>query len=412
MNAYLVFIIAVLVGSFVLDTILDLLNVRSLSPELPAEFQGLYDADRYGRSQQYLRETTRFGCVERAVQLAATMAFIFVGGFNWIDLAARSLGGPEIVTGLVFTGMLLMATELMALPFSVYGTFVIEERFGFNKTTAGTFILDRLKGWLLIAAIGAPVMALVLWFFQAAGSLAWMYCWLAVTAVQVFMLFIAPVVIMPLFNTFTPLSDGELKTAIEAYAGRQQLALKGIFTMDGSRRSTKSNAFFTGMGRYRRIVLFDTLIAGHTTAELVAVLAHEVGHLKKGHILKHLAMSILTSGIMFYLLSFFLGNEGLSRAFFMDHVSIYATLCFFAFLYIPLEMLLSTAGHVISRKHEFEADRFAAKTTGDGSNLAGALKKLSIDNLSNLTPHRAMVFFKYSHPPVLERIRRLGQACE
>lgn len=409
MNGYLIFILAVLAGSFLLDLVLDLLNLRSLSPELPAEFQGLYDADRYARSQQYLRDTTRFGCVENSVQLAAIIAFICAGGFNWVDHAARGLGAPEIVTGLVFTGMLLMAAELLAVPFAACGTFVIEERYGFNKTTAGTFILDRLKGWLLIVVFGAPVMALVLWFFQTAGSLAWLYCWLAVTAVQVFMLFIAPVVIMPLFNTFTPLPDGELKDAIVAYANSQQLALKGIYTMDGSRRSTKSNAFFTGMGRYRRIVLFDTLIARHSPAELVAVLAHEAGHLKKGHILKRLAMSIVSSGIMFYLLSFFLENEGLSRAFAMDHVSVYATLCFFAFLYTPLDMFLSTVGHVISRKHEFAADRYSAKTTGGGRNLIGALKKLSIDNLSNLTPHPAMVFFKYSHPPVLERIMRLRQ---
>jgi len=411
MNGYFVFILAVLVCSFLLDTILRIFNLRSLSPELPAEFQGLYDVGRYERSQQYLRESARFGCVESTVELSATIAFILAGGFNRIDLAARSLGSGEIVTGLVFTGMLLMVADLLNLPFSAYATFVIEERYGFNKTTATTFIADHLKGWLLIAGIGGPVLAVLLWFFQAAGQGAWLYCWLAVSVFQIFMLFIVPVVIMPIFNKFTPLPDGELKTAIEDYAGGQKFALKGIYTMDGSRRSTKSNAFFTGMGRFRRIVLFDTLIAGHTVSELVAVLAHEIGHYKKGHVLQHLGMSLITSGIMFYVLSFFIGNQGLSAAFRMEHVSTYATLCFFAFLYAPIDMLIGIGNNVLSRKHEFEADHFAAKTCGGGSDLTGALKKLSVDNLSNLTPHPAMVFFKYSHPPVLERIKRLQQSC-
>lgn len=405
-NGYLLFILSVLILSFLLDGLLHGLNLRCLSLALPPEFRGVYDAARYVRSQEYLRESTRFGMAQSAVRLAATVGFILAGGFNWFDRAARGLGTGEIATGLVFAGMLLAAAELLALPFSAWSTFVIEQRYGFNTTTVRTFAADHLKGWLLAAAIGAPVLALVLWFFAAAGQWAWLYCWLAVTVLQLVMVLIAPVAIMPLFNTFTPLADGELKAAIEAYAARQRFPLRGVYTMDGSRRSKKANAFFTGLGRFRRIVLLDTLVAGHTVGELVAVLAHEVGHYKKGHVLQRLAMSVAASGLMLYVLSFFLGNEGLSAAFGMEHTSTYATLCFFAFLYAPIDTVIGIAGNALMRRHEFEADRFAARTCSGGA-LVSALKKLSAGSLANLTPHPAMVFFTYSHPPVLARIRRL-----
>jgi len=411
MNGYLIFILAVLILSWLLDLVLEMLNLRSLTPDLPAEFQGSYDAGKYATSQQYLRDTTRFGSIAGTFFLLLTGAFILLGGFNFVDCIARAAGFGEIPTGLCFAGILLLATDIIHIPFSAYGTFVIEERYGFNKTTLKVFIVDHLKGWLLAAAIGAPVLALVLWFFQKTGPLAWLWCWGAVTVIQIVLMFLAPAVIMPFFNKFTPLADGELKEAIEGYAREQNFRMQGIFTMDGSRRSTKSNAFFTGFGRFRRIVLFDTLIAKHSVDELVAILAHEVGHYKKRHIIRLLAMSIATSGIMFFILSLFLNNPSLSAAFRMEHTSLYATLFFFAFLYAPIEMLIGIGANMLSRRHEFEADAFAARTVNSSEPLITALKKLSVDNLSNLTPHPAKVFFEYSHPPVLTRIQSLRRSA-
>ncbi len=411
LNGYLIFILAVLILSWILDLAIEILNLRALKPDLPAEFQGWYDAGKYATSQQYLRDTTIFGCIADTFFLILTVAFILLGGFNAVDGIARSAGFGEIPTGLFFAGILLLAADSIHIPFSAYATFVIEERYGFNKTTLQVFIVDHLKGWLLAAAIGGPVLALVLWFFQKTGPLAWLWCWAAVTVIQIVLMFFAPAVIMPLFNKFTPLADGELKEAIERYAREQQFKMQGIFTMDGSRRSTKSNAFFTGFGRFRRIVLFDTLIAQHSADELVAILAHEVGHYKKRHIIRMLAMSIVTSGIMFYILSLFLNNPSLSAAFGMEHTSLYATLFFFGFLYTPIEMLLGIGANILSRRHEFEADDFAARTVKSPETLVTALKKLSVDNLSNLTPHPAKVFLEYSHPPVLERIQSLRRSA-
>jgi STE24 endopeptidase len=268
-------------------------------------------------------------------------------------------------------------------------------------------VLDILKTWILAAVIGGVLFSAVLWFFEKAGPWAWAWCWFAVTLFQICLMFVAPVVIMPIFNKFVPLAGGELKAAIEEYAKMQHFKLKGVFTMDGSRRSTKSNAFFTGFGRFRRIVLFDTLIEKHTLDELVSVLAHEMGHYKKRHILKSMAISILTTGLMFYILSLFINNRELFAAFRMDHISIYASLFFFGFLYAPIEMVLSVFGNMLSRRHEYEADAFAAATYQKPQAMISALKKLSVDALSNLTPHPLKVFLSYSHPPVLDRIQAI-----
>jgi STE24 endopeptidase len=284
---------------------------------------------------------------------------------------------------------------------------VIEERFGFNKTTVITFIMDLVKSLFIGVLIGGPLLAGLLYFFNAAGAMAWIYAWAATTLFTLIIQFIAPTWIMPLFNKFTPLDDGELKELIISYADKVKFPLKGIFVMDGSKRSKKSNAFFTGFGKNKRIVLFDTLIEKHTPHELVSVLAHEVGHYKKKHILKSIIISILHMGLMFFLLSVFLGHEGLFKAFYMDNMSVYAGLIFFGMLYTPIEMILSLIMQIFSRKNEYEADRFAAETTGGSENMISALKKLSRDNLSNLTPHPFYVFLNYSHPPVLKRIEAI-----
>jgi len=393
-----------------METSSDILNLRHVSPTLPEEFKGHYDPERYARSQEYVTVTTRYGLLVDFLNTAIITSFILVGGFAVVDAMARRFGSGEISRGLIFTGVLVLASRLLGLPFSAYRTFVIEERFGFNRTTPRTFALDTAKGLILTAIIGAPLLAGVIWFFLRTGSMAWVYCWLAVVTFQVVLIFIAPYVIMPLFNKYSPLEKGELRSAIENYAAEQKFKMKGVFQMDGSRRSSKSNAFFTGFGRSRRIVLFDTLISNHSVDELLAIVAHEMGHYKRHHILKAMARSIAVSAVMFFLLSLFIKNKGLFAAFGIqdEHLSIYASLVFFGFLYAPLSMGIGILENVVSRKHEFEADDYAAKTTHKPDSMIAALKKLTVDNLGNLTPHPFKVLLDYSHPPVLKRIERLA----
>ncbi len=407
MNTYLLIILIIIVGDYLLDFIVETLNVKHVKTELPKEFEDYYDAEKYKKAQNYLKENTRFGIITATITTPITLAFILIGGFNYVDQISRGFQLSPIPTGLIFAGILMLASQILSIPFSVYSTFVIEEKYGFNLTTVKTFILDILKSWLLIALIGGIVFSIILWFFAKAGDLAWIYCWVVVVLVQLVLTFIAPVVIMPLFNKFFPLEDSELKTAIESYAKSQKFKLKGVFTMDASKRSSKSNAFFTGFGRLRRIVLFDTLIKKHTVDELVSVLAHEMGHYKKKHILKSILLSIITTGLMFFILSLFINNEGLFSAFKMAHTSIYASLFFFAFLYTPINLLISIFSKILSRKHEYEADLYASTTYGKSESMISALKKLTVDNLSNLTPHPLNVFLNYSHPPVLERIQAM-----
>ncbi|MCD5384132.1 M48 family metallopeptidase [candidate division WOR-3 bacterium] len=407
MNIYLVIILTVLVGNYVLSLIVENLNIRHLKVNLPKEFEGYYDADKYKTSQNYLKENTGFEIVTNTIFLVIILTFILVGGFNIVDQWARNFHLGPILTGLIFAGVLLLVYQILHLPFEAYDTFVIEEKYGFNKTTVKTFILDMLKGWLLIVLIGGVAFSGILWFFGEAGSLAWLYCWIAITLFQIFLTFIAPVVIMPLFNKFIPLEEGELRKAIEGYAESQNFKMKGVFKMDGSKRSTKTNAFFTGFGKFRRIVLFDTLIEKHTVDELVCVVAHEMGHYKKRHILKFMFISTIIMGLMFFILSLFINNPGLFSAFRMEETSIYASLFFFGFLYTPISIIFSILANVLSRKYEYEADAYEVSTYRQPESAITSLKKLSVDNLSNLTPHPLKVFLQYSHPPVLERIQAI-----
>ena len=406
MNPYLVAVLAVLLADYAVSALADWLNVRSLRTELPDELRDVYDPARYAQSQRYLRDNTRMSLVADSLMTALTIGFILAGGFGRLDRFVRAAGAGEIGTGVLFAALLLWACHLVRIPFAVYDTFVIEERYGFNKTTPRTFILDVLKAWFLAAVLGAPLFAGILWFFGRMGALAWLYCWGAVTVVQLLVAFVAPVLIMPLFNKFTPLAAGELRTAIEAYARSQEFTMRGIFVMDGSRRSGKSNAFFTGLGRFRRLVLLDTLIARHTVPELLAVLAHEMGHYKERHILKSAALSIGVTGIELFLLSFFIGNERLAQAFGLPQARVYAGLFFFGFLFAPISLALSVAAHALSRRWEFAADAYARRTA-DAEALIAALKRLSVDNLSSLTPHPFKVMLAYSHPPILQRLQAL-----
>jgi STE24 endopeptidase len=407
MNAYAAVILAVLVLSFLLGLIAEILNLRALRDELPKEFVGVYDADDYRKSQEYTRVRTRFGFLASAFDLLIMLAFWFSGGFRYLDRILRNWNLNPILTGLAYIGILVALRSALSLPFSIYRTFVIEERFGFNKTTPRTYITDIFKVLGLGVLLGAPLLSGVLAFFQYAGSAAWLYCWLVTTVFTLFMHFIAPTWILPLFNKFVPLPDCELRQAILSYAQSVRFPLKNIFVMDGSRRSSKANAFFTGFGKNKRIALFDTLIQGHSVPGLIAILAHEIGHYKKRHIIQAMVISILHTGVMFYLLSIFISRRGLFEAFYLERTSIYAGLVFFGVLYSPVEMILSVIMQICSRRNERQADRYAVETTRDPDSLIQALKVLSRQNLSNLTPHPLYVYLNYSHPPILERIRAI-----
>jgi STE24 endopeptidase len=407
MNLLSIALLIALVIVHLVETVAKALNLRSLKAELPKEFIGVYDPDTYARSQNYTRSTTRFAFVESFFEFVVLVAFWLLGGFNILDLVVRSFGFPPLVCGLLYIGILALGNAVLTTPFDAYGTFVIEEKFGFNKTTLKTFIVDRIKGFVLATVIGAVVLSAILAFFLWAGSLAWLYAWGGMTAIMQLITFIAPTWIMPLFNKFTPLEEGELRTAIFDYAKSVSFPLTNIYVMDGSKRSSKSNAFFTGFGKNKRIALFDNLIAKHSVAQLVAILAHEIGHYKKKHVAIRIVLGVLQYGVVFYLFSLILDNRPLFDAFRMDHMSIYAGLVFFGILYSPLSFILSIFMNLFSRHHEFQADRYAVETTGKRDDLVNALKTLSLTNLSNLTPHPFYVLMTYSHPPVLKRIEAI-----
>lgn len=406
-NAYF---IAALAGVFVVEAVTwtaEWLNLRSLKPELPSEFAEVYDVAEYRRSQDYTRVRTRFHLVEAAFDLAVLLAFWPAGGFGWLDDTLRSLGAGPIWTGLLFFAVLAVGRAVLGLPFGAWAVFVIEARFGFNRTSVRTYLLDLLKGALVGAVIGAPLAIGFLALFEYAGDPAWVYVWAAVVAFSFLMQILAPTLIMPLFNKFTPLEEGQLRDAILAYARRVDFPLAGVFSIDASRRSTKGNAFFTGFGNRKRIALFDTLIQRHGAEELVAVLAHEVGHYKKRHILIGTMLAAAEMGLFLFLFSLLVDESGLFAAFGVDTPSVYAAAVFVSILLRPLGLVLSIGGAALSRRHERQADRFAARTTGRPDLLVSGLKRLSRDNLSNLTPHPVYVFLNYSHPPMVERVRTL-----
>lgn len=407
MNTWLITILLIILISSLLDGVAAMLNIRALSADLPQEFTDACTPETYRTSQDYTRALAHVSLWQNAVSTVFTVSIIILGGFNYLDLWARGLVEKEIFVGLLFIGSFFFLSFLVSLPFSLYSTFVIEERFGFNRTTAKTYIFDLLKGGLLVVCLGGPLLAAILWFFGNVGPYAWFYCWLSVIIFSLAIQFLAPVFILPMFNKFSPLEEGTLRTEIMNYAHQEHFTIQGIFTMDGSKRSSKANAFFTGFGKFKKIVFFDTLVEQLQSQEILAILAHEMGHFKLRHIPKNMLASTFQIGVMFFLLSFFLNNQELSKAFGMQTVSIHASLVFFGFLYTPISLMVSIFFSFISRRHEFAADRYAAETTGLVVPLISGLKKLSGANLSNLTPHPFMVFLHYSHPPVLERIKRL-----
>ncbi len=407
MNYFFIVILAALALEYALHLAANLLNLKALQLEPPSALEGIYRPEDYRNSQEYTRASTRLHVTASTFKLALLLAFWFAGGFNYLDEVVRAWGLVPLASGLLYIGILLLGYSLLTLPFGIYSTFVVEERFGFNRTTPRTFLLDRLKTLALATLLGAPLLAGILSLFEHAGAYAWLYCWGAVSLFSLGLQFVAPTWIMPLFNKFTPMEPGELREAILGYARSVDFPVKNVLVMDGSKRSSRSNAFFTGFGRNKRIALFDTLIGKHSVPELVAVMAHEIGHYKKKHILQRMVISILSTGLIFFLLSIFLASPGMYQAFYMEQQPLYAGLVFFGLLYTPLELLLSALTQMLSRKNEYEADRFAADTIEEPQSLAEALKKLSAGNLSNLTPHPFYVFLNYSHPPLLQRVQAI-----
>ena len=407
MNPYLIIILTALIGEFLLRSIARYLNLKALSPKLPAEFVGFYDEDKYRKSQEYTKVNAKFAYVSSTFDLVVLVGFILMGGFSYVDDLARSWTSMPILIGLAFFGLLFVIRDVLSTPFALYETFVIEEKFGFNKTTVTTFLLDKVKSYILAAVLGTVLLGGILYFFGETGEWGWLYAWGLVSLFIVVAPSLFITVIAPLFNKFTPLSDGALKDAIERYSESVKFPLTEVSVMDGSKRSGHSNAYFSGFGKKKRIVLFDTLIEKHSVEELVAILAHEVGHYKKKHILKGVLVSIAHAGVLFFLLSLFIENRGLFDAFRMEQISVYAGLVFFSILYSPIELVLSIFMNVVSRKHEYEADAFAANTVGSAEALVNGLKTLSVSNLGNLTPDDLTVILNYSHPPILQRIAAL-----
>jgi STE24 endopeptidase len=402
-------ILVIVILDFFLERILDFLNRKFWSDDLPAELEGIYDVEKYRKSQLYLRTNDKFSQVTESFNFILVLGMLLLGGFAFLDQYIRQITTNPVLLALLFFGILGLVADILGTPFSVYATFVIEERFGFNKTTVKTFILDKIKGWMLAIILGGGLLALVVWIYGATGQWFWMITWGVISFFTIFMTLFYSNIIVPLFNKQTPLEPGELRGAIEAFAVKAGFNLRNIYVIDGSKRSTKANAYFTGLGRKKRIVLYDTLIKDHPKEELVAVLAHEIGHYKKKHTLIGTIISIGTTGVMLFILSRFLGNPHLSGALGSNDPSFHLSVVAFGILYTPLSLILGLAMNAFSRKHEFQADHFAA-TQYHGESLRDALIKLSVNNLSNLRPHPVYVFFYYSHPPLLKRLSAIEKA--
>lgn len=399
-------IIALILIDFLIDKILDALNAKHFNDPIPSELLDVYDEKEYKRSQDYKKERYKFGIITSTFSLLLMLCFLFFEGFAWVDSIARSISDNAIIIGLIFFGIILFASDLLTLPFSWYSTFVIEDKYGFNKTTPKTFIIDKVKSWSLMIVIGGGILALLIWFYQIAGENFWWYAWLLITAFTVFVNMFYAKLIVPLFNKQSPLPEGSLRNKIEDYAKKVGFKLDNIFVIDGSKRSTKANAYFSGFGREKRITLYDTLVKDLDEEEIVSVLAHEVGHYKRKHIIFNLIAAIITTGLTLWLLSLFIGNPVLSQALEVSQPSFHIGIIAFGILYSPISEITGLIMNYLSRKFEYQADDYAKNTYGKEGLISG-LKKLSKTSLSNLTPHPAYVFMHYSHPTLLQRYRNL-----
>jgi STE24 endopeptidase len=399
-------LLAIITFDFVLELVLDILNLNYQKDELPQELKDVYDAEKFKRSQEYLKANTRFGFITSTFSYLTMVVVLYFGWLGWLDIFVKLTFSNSIVQSLAFFAALFLISDLLGTPFALYKVFVIEEKFGFNKTTVKTFFTDKLKSYLLAFILGGIILTALLWLVKEMGQNFWIWFWIVISVFILLVNLFYTSLILPLFNKLIPLEQGDLRVAIENYTKKVNFPLTNIFVMDGSKRSNKSNAFFSGIGREKKIVLFDTLIQNHTQAELVAVLAHEAGHYKKHHIMQGMIVSIFQTGLILYLLSWFIFNGELSYALGGVQSSIHLNLIAFFMLFSPISHITGILANIWSRKNEYEADRYASETYSAQA-LESALKKLSADNLSNLTPHPAHVFVHYSHPPLLQRLRAL-----
>ena len=399
-------IILILIINFIIDKIIGNLNAKHFDDVLPIEVADVYEEKEYSKSQSYNKINFKFGTVTSLFSIVLKLLFFFLNGFEFVDLIARSFSSNPIVIALLFFGIIMIASDMLTTPFSYYKTFVIEEKFGFNKVTKKLFWMDKIKGWLMSIVLGGLILSLIIWFYMKTGKNFWLYAWALVAVFTVFMNMFYSSLIVPLFNKQTPLEDGELKTEIEKFAQKTDFTLDKIFVIDGSKRSTKANAYFAGFGKTKRIVLYDTLINDLTTDEIVAVLAHEVGHYKHKHIIFNLMSSVLLSGFTLFILSLFIDSQLLSSALGVSIPSFHIGMIAFGILYSPISEITSLFMNYASRKFEYQADDYAKKHFGSEP-LISSLKKLSKNSLSNLTPHKTYVFMHYSHPTLRERIVNL-----
>ena len=407
MYIIILIILSTLIIDFSINVFADFLNLKNMKETVPKEFIGIYKDDQYKKSQKYLKACTQFGVISSIFDIILFLGFWFLKGFSFFDAIVRSWDFGSILTGILYIGILVLLKTIVCLPLVIYSTFGIEQKFGFNQTTLFLFAVDLIKSFLISAILGIIFLWGILCFFEYAGNQAWLMCWIGSTIFFFGVQYIVPTWILPIFNKFTPLENGDLRNSIMNYAKSINFSLDNIFVMDGSKRSLKSNAFFVGFGKNKRIVLFDTLIKKHSINELVSILAHEMGHFKKKHILKRLVIGIFQMGLIFFLMSLFISHQGLFDAFFMEQKSIYAGLIFFSIIYSSLDFFISIIMKIISRKDEYEADKFAVQTIENKEDIINALKKLSAHNLSNLFPHDFYVFLNYSHPSILDRIKTI-----
>ena len=408
MSIFFIIIIGILLFEYVLNCMVSYLNLGALDPKLPEEFIKTFDEEKYIKTQEYTKVNTKYSFLTSTLSLVISLSFIFGGIYNEIDLYVRSIGFNDIIiTGLCFFGILTIISDILTIPFSLYKTFVIEERFGFNKMKLSTFFIDKIKGYLLMILMGGPLLYSILYFFENFTEYGWLYVWILLVSFSIIIQPIFNIFIAPLFNKFTPLEEGPLLDKIKAYLAKVNFPVKKLEVMDGSKRSSHSNAYFSGIGSNKRIALFDTLVEQMDDDEIVSIIAHEVGHYKLKHIYTGILLSAIQSGVMFYIMSLFLLNENLFSVFKMDNLSIYASLLFFSMLYAPISMILGVFFSAISRRNEFSADAYSVETAKMPNSMISSLKKLSKENLSNLTPHWLNVFLNYSHPPVLDRLNAI-----
>ena len=404
---FYIIIISAIIFEYLISSLSTILNMKSISAILPEGFEKVYNKNKYAKSQKYLKINSQFSLFSSSFSFFIIMIIIHFGVFGFLDDFVRAKSSNSIYSGLIFFGILFIINDIINLPFSFFKNFVIEEKFGFNKMTISIFIKDKLKSYLLVFFIGGITMFSILSFFYYFKTYGWLMVWIFLT---IFSIIIQPIFIhfiAPMFNKFSPLNDGELKSAITKYSKKINFPISRIDVMDGSKRSNHSNAYFTGFGKSKRIALFDTLINNHTTEEIVSVVAHEAGHYKKKHIFFGMTLSIIQTGLMLFLFNFIINEVALYKIFGVSEPSIYTGLVFFGLLFAPLNMVLSLISLSISRKNEFEADQYALDTTNNPQALISMLKGLASDNLSHLTPHPFTVFLQYTHPPIYERVKKI-----